>query len=62
MKDLVRSILEDLSDKEIVRRRIDGEFEWNGKTWKYSAYKVNQPVEIIRIDIKGKGGRPKETK
>lgn len=54
MKDLIKSILENLSDREIVRRRIDGEFEWNGKTWKYNAYKVSQLVEIIRIDIKEK--------
>ncbi|NVM21395.1 MAG: hypothetical protein HWN68_06410 [Desulfobacterales bacterium] len=55
MKDIIKTILEDLSDQEIVRRRIDGEFEWDGKIWKYSAYKVSQPVEIIRIDIKEKG-------
>ena len=35
-------------------KRLDGLFIWEEEKWKYSAYKVNQPIELIRIDIRKK--------
>lgn len=35
-------------------RRLDGEFNWEDKNFKWSAYKISQPIPLIRIDIREK--------
>ncbi len=35
-------------------RRFDSEFDWKGETWKFSAYKISEPVNLIRIDLRKK--------
>ena len=58
-QEIISAILELLNpngEKNLIvkLKRLDGEFHYKGTVWKYSAYKVNQPVELIRIDIRKK--------
>jgi len=32
-------------------QRLDGECIWKADKFKYSIYKIHQPVELIRIDL-----------
>lgn len=51
-KDLVSAVLQFLIHDGF--KRLDGAFIWKEETWRYSAYKVSQPVELVRIDIRKK--------
>lgn len=43
-------------------KRFDTEFEWKGETWKFSAYKISAPVNLIRIDLRKKESPKKSSK
>ena len=49
-KDIVPAALEFLSLAEFGR--MDGKFIWKSDKWKYSIYKPNEPVGMIRIDLR----------
>ena len=40
-------------------KRFDTEFKWKGEIWRFSAYKISAPVNLIRIDLRKKE-RPKK--
>lgn len=42
-------------------KRFDTEFYWKGEIWKFSAYKISAPVNLIRIDLR-KQESPKKPK
>ena len=46
----INSIMRALIENEV--RRIDGEFEYENKRFQYKAYKISNPQNIIRIDIR----------
>lgn len=33
-------------------RRFDTEFEWKGDRWKFTAYKISKPLDLVRIDLR----------
>lgn len=32
--------------------RFDTKFGWKGETWKFTAYKISKPLDVLRIDIR----------
>lgn len=32
--------------------RFDTKFNWKGDTWKFTAYKISKPLDLVRIDLR----------
>lgn len=47
----IESIIQDLTEGKVFKRRIDGEFRLKNKTYNFKAYRISSPQNIIRIDI-----------
>lgn len=43
-------------------KRFDTEFKWKGEIWKFLAYKISKPVNLIRIDLRKKESQKKPSK
>ena len=43
-------------------KRFDTEFPWKDEIWKFSAYKISAPVNLIRIDLRKKESPKKPNK
>lgn len=59
-KDVISAVLQHLNFDGF--RRIDGKFSWKGEEWIFVAYQVNQPVQLVRIDIRKKAKKDKPSK
>lgn len=33
-------------------KRFDTEFKWKGELWKFTAYRISKPLDVIRIDLR----------
>ena len=33
-------------------RRFDSEFDWKGDRWKFTAYRISKPLDVVRIDLR----------
>ena len=39
--------------------RIDSEITWKGEKWKFTAYKISKPLDMVRIDLRKLPKKPK---
>lgn len=59
-KDLISGAMQLLINDGL--KRFDTEFSWKGEIWKFSAYKISAPVNLIRIDLRKKESPKKPLK
>jgi len=56
-KDLLFGALQLLTFNGL--RRFDTEFDWKGDRWKFTAYKISRPLDVVRIDLRKITKKPK---